>query len=65
MSLASDRERLANTQRQIDELLATGQSYSVVGGHAVTHATLTELRVLDGQLRARILRRKGLSGRVA
>ena len=65
MSIASDREQLAKIERQISELADTGQSYSIVGGHAVTHAPLSELRALEATLRARILRRKGYHGRVS
>ena len=65
MSITSDREQLAKIERQIAEIADTGQSYSLVGGHAVTHAPLHELRILANSLRARILRRKGCSGRIA
>ena len=64
MSLASDREELAAVVRQIKELADTGQSYSLVGGHAVTHAGIEELSILRDRIRARIMRRKGYHGRV-
>jgi len=64
MSIATDREELARVKLAISELLDTGQSYSLVGGHSVTNPRLIELREHEASIRARILRRRGYAGRI-
>ena len=64
MGIASDRQELDRVKTAIAELLDTGQSYSLVGGHSVTNPRLVELREHERIIRARILRRKGYAGRI-
>lgn len=64
MSIAHDREELDKVRDQIEEILETGQSYSFVGGHTVSLPTIDQLKRREGQLRARIMRRKGYAGRI-
>jgi hypothetical protein len=63
MTLAELKAALADTEAHIQDILKTGKSYSLDGSHSLTHEDLPNLETRASNLRARIYRYHGHTGR--
>ena len=63
MSLETLRTQLQQVDDRIDQIIATGQEYTVVGSHSVKNPTLSELESRRNLLLRRIARYRGISTR--
>lgn len=59
MTLTEYRTQLSAIEAKIADILATGQSYSVVGSHSVTNPELSALRAQEVMIRRKILLMSG------
>lgn len=64
MTLADMKTALADTEAHIQDILKTGKSYSMEGSHSLTHEDLPNLQARAAELRSRIYRHQGYTGRV-
>lgn len=65
MTLANLKAMLAAVEAKINEVLATGQEYTVVGSHSVKNPTLAELEKQAARIRRRIYLYQGYTSRTA
>jgi hypothetical protein len=61
-TVKSDEEMVAEVQAAISRCLSAGESYTVFGSHARAYS-LAELQRLEARYRARVLARRGATGR--
>jgi capsule polysaccharide export protein KpsE/RkpR len=53
------RRRLAAAQTALDDLISTGQEYTVVGSHSVKNPSIKELETRISTIKRQILARSG------
>jgi copper homeostasis protein CutC len=63
MTIAQLKAMLANVEAKINEVLTTGQEYTVVGSHSIKNPSLAELEQQASNLRRRILLYRGVTSR--
>ena len=63
MSWSTVRADLKRVQAKIEELLTTGQEYTVIGSHTLVNPLLKDLRADEARLKNKILRGKGYSSK--
>jgi hypothetical protein len=59
---ADDAIMLAEAQRALRDVLATGQSYTIIGSRSFTQADIADLRKLVQMYERRVLTAAGFSG---